>query len=224
MYCTKNALTAANPPRLGNVDDAAAGGIGRATVELGAVLLAGAENHAPAAVRTARRIAFTHRRMTLLQIGDVVLDLTFAQRPLPFAYGRGNLVELLLLDDRTVDGTDVVGHIPRIDHAVGHVSLERAVSGESHDADKIRLVNSEIVCECADVLVVLPHRILEPALLMVDGLRPLLALLVAEYPAGVCLRLDDENAVLRNDDVVNLRRRPVRQRQVDVVQNPVLVG
>ena len=37
------------------------------------------------------------------------------------------------------------------------------------------------------------------------------------------LQIGDKNTVLRNDDVVDLRRRPVRQRQIDVVQNPVLV-
>ena len=162
--------------------------------------------------------------MTLLQIGNMPVDLLLTQRSLPFGDCGNEFIQLIGLDHRHGVGANVVGCATRIDHAVGHLSLERAVSGESHDADKIRLVDSEVVCECADVLVVLPHRILEAALLAVDGLRPILALLVAEYPARVCLRLDDENAVLRNDDVVNLRRRPVRQRQVDVVQNPVLVG
>ena len=91
--------------------------------------------------------------MTLLQIGNMPVDLLLTQRSLPFGDCGNEFIQLIGLDHRHGVGANVVGCATRIDHAVGHLSLERAVSGESHDADKIRLVDSEVVCECADVLV-----------------------------------------------------------------------
>ena len=171
----------------------------------------------------ARRGAFAHRRMSFPQVGYMIVDLLFGQRSLPFRNGGGKFVQLFDLDLRHFVRADVISGTTRIDHAVRHLRLERAVSGERHDAGEIRLVDSEVVRKRADVPVVLSHRILEAAFLAVDRLRPHSALLVSEYPTRISLGLDDEDTVLRNDDVVDLRRRPVRQRQIDVVQNPVLV-
>ena len=91
---------------------------------------------------------------------------------------------------------NIIGGATRINHTVRHLSLESTVSGERNDSNEIRLVYSEIVRECADVPVILPYRILKTALLTVDGLRPFLTLLGSEYPAGISLCLDDENAIL----------------------------
>jgi len=71
------------------------------------------------------------------------------------------------------------------------------------------------------VQIVLPKRILEPALPLREHLRPLGVSGIAEYPSLVGLRLDDEHAERRDNDMVDLRGRTVVKRQIDVVQDMV---
>lgn len=54
--------------------------------------------------------------------------------------------------------------------------------------------------------IILVKRILKPVFLAEQILCPLRTLCVAEYPAVHVLGLNDEDAVLRDDDVIDLRR------------------
>ena len=69
--------------------------------------------------------------------------------------------------------------------------------------------------------IVLPKRILEPTLPLRKRLRPLGVSGIAEYPSLVGLRLDDEHAERRDNDMVDLRGRTVVKGQIDVVQDMV---
>ena len=71
--------------------------------------------------------------------------------------------------------------------------------------------------------IVLVQRVLKTELLAVERLRPLRLLLVAENPAFHVLRLDHEDAVTRDDDVVNLGR-AVGRGDRDVVEVAVHVA
>ena len=177
----------------------------------------------PAAIGRARHASILNRRMIFPQIGDMCGPPFFPDGLLPFQNGIRHFRHLRHLDERLTERTDVVRRTPRIDYAFRHVRLEGAIAGEHHDAVEIRLVNAEVVRNRADVPVVLPYRILEPALLSVDRLRPLGAPLIAEYPARISLRLDDEDAVLRHDNMVDLGGGPIGKRQLDIIQHQVLV-
>ncbi len=117
---------------------------------------------------------------------------------------------------------DVVRRLTGIDDILRHFSFECAVARECDDAVEKGLVESKPFRQRADVPVVLAQRVLEAALLPVDRLRPLRAPLVAEDPPRIGLRLDDEDAVLRHDNMVDRGRRSVRQGKVDVVEDDVL--
>lgn len=54
--------------------------------------------------------------------------------------------------------------------------------------------------------IVLVKRVLEAVFFSEQALGPLSTLLVAKYPAIHVLGLDDEDAKLRDDDMVDLRR------------------
>lgn len=71
-----------------------------------------------------------------------------------------------------------------------------------------------------EVLVVLPQRVLEFEGAFVELLRPLRLLLAAEDPAAHVLRFQHEDAVRREEYVVDLRG-AVRRVQRDVVQAAV---
>ena len=84
-----------------HIDDSAASGIRLAAVERLAVALALAQDHLTPAVRAARHLAFPHGRMSLLQVGDMALDLPFAQRPLSLGNHGRDLADLHGLAERT---------------------------------------------------------------------------------------------------------------------------
>ena len=161
--------------------------------------------------------------MALPQVVDMGGPLFFPDGIIPRLYGRRHFRHLRHPDPGRGKAPDVVRRPPGIDDIRRHFGLEGAFARERDDAVEIGPVDSEPFRQRADVQVVLAQRVLEAALLPVDRLRPLGAILIAENPPRIVLRLDDEDAVLRHDDVVNLRRRPVRQGKVDVVENDVLL-
>ena len=114
--------------------------------------------------------------------------------------------------------------ISRIDDAIRHEGAKFATARERNNARKVIPWNLEVGGKSADMPVILPDRVLEGVLAMVDGLRPLRGVLVGEYPAGVVLGFDDEDPVLADNDVVDLRCRPVRERQIGVIENLILLG
>jgi len=73
------------------------------------------------------------------------------------------------------------------------------------------------------VTIVLVKRVLETVFFPKQALGPLSALLVAKYPAIHVLGLDDEDAKLRDDDMVDLRR-TIADLQRNVVQRDVDFG
>ena len=116
-----------------------------------------------------------------------------------------------------------MGSLSGVDNALGHFSPEIAVARECHDALEVILRYFEVVGESTNVPVVLPDRILEAVLAVVDRLRPFCRVLVAEDPTRVVLGLYDEDTVFADYDVVDLRGRSVRKGQVGVVENLILL-
>ena len=160
--------------------------------------------------------------MALPQVVDMGGPLFFPDGIIPRLYGRRHFRHLRHPDPGRGKAPDVVRRPPGIDDIRRHFGLEGAFARERDDAVEIGPVDSEPFRQRADVQVVLAQRVPEAALLPVDRLRPLGAILIAENPPRIVLRLDDKDAVLRHDDVVDLRRRPVRQGEVNVVKNDVL--
>ena len=161
--------------------------------------------------------------MSLPQVVDMGFPLFFSYGSLPFRNDLCHFSDLGHLYYWRGKASYEVRCLAGIDDIRRHFGLEGAVARERDDAVKKGLVESKTFRQRADMQVVLAQRVLESALLPIDRLRPLGAMLIAENPPRIGLRLDDEDAVLRHDNVVDLRRRPVRQGKVNIVENDVLL-
>ena len=126
-------------PQRSYVNDTMAGGIGRTAVELGAVILAGAENHATAAVGTRRRDSCPSRRMALPEISDMVGLALFANTSTAFSDCLRNRWDLRWINLHSVERPDVVHKPSSIHHAIRPWRLEGAFFGERHHAMQIIL-------------------------------------------------------------------------------------
>lgn len=198
------------PLRGGAWSHAMAFGIGTAAEEMAPVALARPQDHLAAATGAARRVVLADGRMALPQVGDMGGPLFFPDGALPFRNDLGHFSDLRHLYHGRGKVSDEVRRLARIDDIRRHFGLEGAVARERDDAVEKGLVESKTFRQGADVQVVLAQRILESALPPIDRLRPLGAILIAENPPRIGLRLDDEDAVLRDNNVVDLRRRFVR--------------
>ena len=131
--------------RLCYINDAATGGVGLTAVELGAILFACAESHAPAAVRTCRRISFSDRRMALLEIDNMARLALLVNGSLPFSNRIYKLINLRYLYYRFIEAAHIGNGIVQEDNILRHVGFEFAVVGENDEALEIRLVDSKII-------------------------------------------------------------------------------
>ena len=104
-----------------------------------------------------------------------------------------------------VPAQDISGQSANADDIVRHVRLELGVSGEHDHGKELVLSDLEQGFKFLDVFVVLPERVLEGIFALAEGLRPLGMVRVSEDPSAHILSFDDEDAIFRNDDVVDLR-------------------
>jgi len=120
--------------------------------------------------------------------------------------------------------------IARRSNIVRHGSLEFTLPPEHHQRNQLRFVDAKKFLKSLGVTIVLVKRVLEAVFFSEQALGPLSALLVGKYPAIHVLGLDNEDAKLRDDDVVDLRRaiaglkRNVVQRDVDFWIEQELLG
>lgn len=110
--------------------------------------------------------------------------------------------------------TDAFGDIGR------HIGFERAATDKGDDRVQVFWFDAKGGFQGFEVLVVLPQRVLEFERAFVELLRPLRLLFAAEDPAAHVLRFQHEDAVGREEDVVDLRG-AVWCVQGDVVQAAV---
>ncbi|MCY1216259.1 hypothetical protein D9M72_281310 [compost metagenome] len=101
-----------------------------------------------------------------------------------------------------------------------HFGFEGAAAHERDDRMQMLGADAQGVFQSFEVLVVLPQRVLEFERALVELLRPLCLLFAAEDPAADVLRFHHEDAVGREENVVDLRS-AVRRVQGDVVQAAV---
>lgn len=91
-------------------------------------------------------------------------------------------------------------------NVVRHWGLEFTFAPEHHQRDQLRFVYAKKRLQRFGMAIILVKRILKPVFLAKQTLCPLRALHIPEYPAIHVLGLNDEDAVLRDDDVVDLSR------------------
>jgi len=126
--------------------------------------------------------------------------------------GVGQQHSRVLLDEAGIAGGSNI---------VWHRGLEFTFSPEHHQRDQLGFVYAKKRLKRFGMAIILVKRILKPVFLAEQTLCPLRALHIPKYPAGHVLGLDDEDAVLRDDDVVDLGRamlglqRNVVQRDID---------
>ena len=125
------------------------------------------------------------------------------------------LAEYRLLERLDIpDKADALSHISR------HFGFEGAAADEGDDRVQMLGADAQGGFQGFEVLVVLPQRVLEFEAAFVELLCPLRLLLAAEDPAAHVLRFQHEDAVGREEYVVDLRG-AVRRVQGDVVQAAV---
>lgn len=137
-------------------------------------------------------------------------DMQGLQHGIDFSLAEYRLLERLDIADKT----NALGHVG------GHFSLEGAAADKGDHRVQVLGVNAKGGFQDFEVLVVLPQRVLEFEAAFVELLRPLRLLLAAEDPAVHVLRFQHEDAVGREEYVVDLRG-AVRRVQGDVVQAAV---
>lgn len=101
-------------------------------------------------------------------------------------------------------GSDVDKEAVAQRHVGGHLGLEFSGASEGDDRVDRALGDLQQARDRKHMLVVLPERALEAGLPAVDALRLDGLLGLPEDPTPQVLRLDDEDAVLRDDGVVDL--------------------
>ena len=156
--------------------------------------------------------------MAAPEVADMSHPLFFIDRFVPLFDCVKDLRNITVLDALRFERTDIGCGLSRVNDSIGHISLECTFAGKGNDADKQVPWNSETFGQGADVSVILTNRILESVFGSKDGLRPFRRSLVAEYPAGISLDFNDENAVSVDDDLIDLGGRSVREWEVDVGQ------
>lgn len=114
---------------------------------------------------------------------------------LNFFVGQQN--SRVLLDEAGIAGGSNV---------VRHLGLEFTFAPEHHQRDQLRFVYTKKRLQRFGVAIILVKRVLKSVFFSEQTLCPLRALHVPEYPTIHVLGLDDEDAVLRDDDVVDLGR------------------
>ena len=134
--------------------------------------------------------------------------------------GMQHVVDFRLAEDRLLEGLDIADKADALGDVGRHFGFEGAAADEGDDRVQVLGVNVKGGFQCLEVLVVLPQRVLELKRALVELLRPLWLPLAAEDPAAHVLRFQHEDAVGREEYVVDLRG-AVRRAQGDVVQAAV---
>ena len=166
--------------------------------------------------------------MSPLQVRDMIRLLRLCQRGLQLEDCGRDLVHLTVLDDRFCERLDVADHVAEIADTLGAVRHESRLAGECDHRMHENLGDCRAVFNGTQVAVVLADRIREGILdrlaipLPAEALRPHFRIPVAEDPSLVVFSLDDEQPISADHDMIDLRRRPVRQRKIDVIQYSVL--
>lgn len=163
--------------------------------------------------------------MVLAEIVDMCRLALPRKRLLPGENRLDDFRHLVGLDDGLPGATlNVAGDISNEHDFGGHFRLESHLSGKSHDCLEILHRNAKTFRQCGKMLIVLAQRILETVSASKVRHGPLGRLRVAKDPSGVCLRLNDKNAPLGDDDVVYLRCGTVLCWKHDIVQDVVLLA
>ena len=106
-------------------------------------------------------------------------------------------------------------------HTLGNRRLESTIPNEEHDAVNSLPRNIELLGNHARVAVVLPKGILESVFASEDRLRPLSVGSVTVDPAFHVFRLNHENAKSRDNEMIDLRCRPIVSSQDEIVDPAV---
>jgi hypothetical protein len=134
-----------------------------------------------------------------------------------------DLFHLSFLEENLGLALDIT-HIPACQHILRQRRLELALAPEHHDRMEHGFRQAQEFRECLDMAVILAERVLEAGLFAIKALRPLSVAFPAENPAGEVLGFDNEDAVGRDDDVVNLSGCAVTGGQRDIVEAAVHLG
>lgn len=120
-------------------------------------------------------------------------------------YLEKDALDLAFGQDGSGPGEDVSGKVARAHDVVRHVRLELRLSSENDHGKELVFPDLQQGFEFLDVFVVLSEGVLERVLALAESLGPFGVVRVSENPAAHVLGFDDEDAVFRNNDVVDLR-------------------
>lgn len=116
---------------------------------------------------------------------------------------RQDVARLLRRENLLTEALDVAAEPPG-QHVRRHGGPELAITDEKDDRTENVIRHVQKLGKCLHMPEILPERVLEPGFLAEDALGPLGRPFVAEYPPLHVLRLDDEDPVNRNENVVDL--------------------
>lgn len=134
--------------------------------------------------------------------------------------GVQHRVDFSLAEYRLLERLDVADKADALGHVGWHFGFEGAAANEADHRVQMFGADAKGGFQGFEVFVVLPQWVLEFEGAFVELLRPLRLLLGAEDPAAHVLRFQHEDAVGREEDVVDLCG-AVRRVQGDVVQAAV---
>lgn len=135
-----------------------------------------------------------------------MLPMRFERRLQPAGCNLGaDSHNLTVTEDRLRFAFDESEIAAQIDHIVRHGRLELVVSDEDDQGKYLFRIKFQRRLQRLGVLVVLAQRVLEFARVPVNLLGPHILLGIAENPAFHILGFDDEHAIARDDDMIDLR-------------------
>ena len=109
---------------------------------------------------------------------------------------------------------------PSLKHILWHRCLELAVADENDNRVNPCMIHIQKFGQAFRVSVILMKRVLKVIFPAVNHLAPLIITLISEDPAGVGFRLDDDDPVNGNQNMINLGRAVLRGDD-NVVNAPV---
>ncbi len=129
-------------------------------------------------------------------------------------------VDFRLAEHRLLERLDVTDKSNALCDVGWHFGFEGAASNKGNDRVQMVRANAQRGLQSLEVFVVLPQWVLEFEGALVEFLRPLRLFLAAENPAAHVLRFQHEDAVDREEYVIDLRG-AVGRIQGDVMQATV---
>lgn len=134
----------------------------------------------------------------MIRLGQATRSLQFPEFALNFRHS-------LMGEQRGIEACDVAAQT-RAKHIGWQWRFEFTFSDKEHDGVKEPSLQFQELSEAFDVAEILAKRILKPVLVAVDALTPGAVLLIAQNPSLHVLRLDNENAKSRNQNMIKLGR------------------